>query len=61
MSDPFLLAQLSDPHIGAEWADGDPVAGLAAAVESVRSMGRQPDAVLVSGDLADNATDAEYE
>ena len=37
---PFLLAQLSDPHIGAEWADGDPVAGLAAAVESVRSMSR---------------------
>ncbi len=58
---PFLLAQLSDPHIGAEWADGDPVAGLAAAVESVRSMRQQPDAVLVSGDLADNATDAEYE
>lgn len=61
MSQPFLLAHLSDPHIGAEWADGDPVAGLASAVESIRSMRRQPDAVLVSGDLADNATDAEYE
>ena len=61
MSSPFLLAQLSDPHIGAEWAGGDPVAGLAAAVESVRAMRRQPDAVLVSGDLADNAADAEYE
>src|SRR3954454_24521303 len=61
MSQPFVLAQLSDPHIGAECADGAPVAGLAAAVESVRSMRRQPDAVLVSGDLADNATDAEYE
>lgn len=61
MSQPFLLAQLSDPHLGAEWADGDPAAGLAAAVESVRSLRRAPDAVLVSGDLADNATDAEYE
>jgi len=61
MSDPFLLAQLSDPHIGAEWAGGDPEAGLAGAVESVRSLRRQPDAILVSGDLADNATDAEYE
>jgi Icc protein len=61
MSHPFLLAQLSDPHIGAEWADGDPAAGLAAAVESIRSMRQQPDAVLVSGDLADKATDAEYE
>src|SRR3954452_15927845 len=61
MPRPFLLAQLSDPHIGAEWADRDPVAGLAAAVESVRSMRPRPDAVLVSGDLSDNATDAEYE
>jgi Icc protein len=61
MSGPFLLAQLSDPHIGAEWADADPVAGLAAAVAAVRSMPAQPDAVLVSGDLADHATDGEYE
>jgi Icc protein len=57
---PFLLVQLSDPHLGAEWAGGDPAAGLAAVVESVRSMAQQPDAVLVSGDLADHATDAEY-
>src|SRR5437764_11421197 len=61
MTRPFLLLQLSDPHIGAEWADGDPVAGLAATVESVRALRVRPDAVLVSGDLADHATDAEYE
>lgn len=61
LSHPFLLAQLSDPHIGARWGAGDPIASLAAAVESVHSMRPQPDAVLVSGDLADNATDAEYE
>jgi Icc protein len=61
MNDPLLLAQLSDPHLGAEWGGGDPVARLTAAVESVRSMPRQPDAVLVSGDLADHAADAEYE
>jgi Icc protein len=63
MSPPFLLAHLSDPHIGADWADDDrdPVAGLAAAVDCVRSIGQPPDAVLVSGDLADHATDAEYE
>jgi Icc protein len=63
MSRPFVLAQLSDPHIGADWADtdADPAAGLAAAVDSVRSMRPHPDAVLVSGDLADHATDAEYE
>jgi 3',5'-cyclic-AMP phosphodiesterase len=56
----FLLVQLSDPHIGADWAEGDPTARLAAAVESVRALG-QPDAVLVSGDLADHASDAEYD
>src|SRR3954454_23015231 len=57
MTSPFLIVQLSDPHIGADWADGDPVAALAAAVESVRALRPQPDAVLVTGDLADHATD----
>jgi 3',5'-cyclic-AMP phosphodiesterase len=61
MARPFLLVQLSDPHIGATWAGGDPVAGLTAAVESVRRMPDEPDAVLMSGDLADTAADAEYE
>jgi 3',5'-cyclic AMP phosphodiesterase CpdA len=38
MTQPFLLAQLSDPHIGADWAEADSVAGLAAAVASVRNI-----------------------
>jgi 3',5'-cyclic AMP phosphodiesterase CpdA len=58
---PFLLAHLSDPHIGADWADADSLAGLAKVVDSVRAIRPGPDAVLVSGDLADHATDAEYE
>jgi Icc protein len=57
----FLLVQLSDPHVGATWADGDPVAGLLATVESVRRLPDAPNAVLMSGDLADNAADDEYE
>jgi len=57
----FLLAQLSDPHIGAEWFDDQSVPRFAAAVESVRAVRSQPDAVLLSGDLADHATDEEYE
>jgi hypothetical protein len=61
MTKPFLLVQLSDPHIGATWADGDPVAGLRAAVEAVHRLPDDPDAVLMSGDLADNAADGEYE
>jgi 3',5'-cyclic-AMP phosphodiesterase len=58
---PFLLVQLSDPHIGATWADGDPTAGLRAAIDSVRRLPDSLDAVLMSGDLADNAADGEYE
>ena len=61
MTRPFLLVQLSDPHIGATWADGDPVARLRAGVESVRRLPDAPDAVLMSGDLADNAADGECE
>jgi 3',5'-cyclic-AMP phosphodiesterase len=61
MSRPFLLVQLSDPHIGATWAGGDPVAGLTATVESVLRLPDAPDAVLMSGDLADHAADEEYD
>lgn len=60
MAAPFLIAQLSDPHIGATWAPGaDPVAGLRAAVEAVHAL--DPSIVLVTGDLADHGEDAEYE
>jgi Icc protein len=61
VSRPFLLVQVSDPHVGATWGVGDPVAGLRAAVESVRRLPDAPDAVLMSGDLSDNAADGEYE
>jgi 3',5'-cyclic-AMP phosphodiesterase len=52
--------QLSDPHVGADWSGHDPAAALAAAVESVHALRPAPDAVLVSGDLAEHAADAEY-
>ncbi len=61
MGRPFLLVQVSDFHIGGDWAGEDSLAKLAAAIESVRALRPQPDAVLVTGDLADNAADAEYE
>jgi 3',5'-cyclic-AMP phosphodiesterase len=47
--------------VGADWEGNDPVAALAAAVESVHGLRPRPDAVLVSGDLAENAADAEYD
>jgi Icc protein len=58
---PFVLVQLSDPHVGADWGNGDSVVRLAAAVESVRALEPTPDAVLLSGDAADHALDDEYE
>jgi Icc protein len=57
----FLLAQLSDPHIGADWFDDQSVPRLTATVEAVRAVRPRPDAVLVTGDIADHATDEEYE
>jgi Icc protein len=61
VSKPFLLVQLSDPHVGATWGVGDPAAGLQATVEAVRRLPDPPDAVLMSGDLSDNAADGEYD
>jgi len=56
-----LIVQLSDPHIGATWVEDDPVAALEAAVDTARRVCPSPEAVLVSGDLGDNAADAEYQ
>jgi 3',5'-cyclic-AMP phosphodiesterase len=59
---PYLLVQLSDPHIGATWGgDPDPVEGLRLTVEAVRGLPDAPDAVLMTGDLAEHAADREYE
>ncbi len=60
MTDPFVLVQLSDPHIGAAWSGGDPLASLAAAIAAVRGIRPRPSAILVSGDLAHNGADSEY-
>ena len=61
MSAQTVIVQLSDPHIGADWGnDTDPTAALAAAVGTVLALDLHPAAVLVSGDLADSASAAEY-
>src|SRR4051794_38341758 len=57
----FRLAQISDSHIGASWAGGDPAAGLAATIEEVGRRPARPEGVLIPGDLADNAAAANYE
>ncbi|MBS1678790.1 MAG: phosphodiesterase [Actinobacteria bacterium] len=58
--DLFLLLQISDLHIGADWDGADPDECLLRAVEAILSLPDQPDALLVSGDLADNGTPEEY-
>jgi Icc protein len=57
---PFLLLQISDPHIGANWEGADPDECLLRAVEAILTLADRPDALLVSGDLTQNGTPDEY-
>jgi 3',5'-cyclic AMP phosphodiesterase CpdA len=57
---PFVI-QLSDLHLGAAWPAGDPVRALAAAVAAVNAFPARPEAVLVTGDLAELAAPEAYE
>lgn len=61
MARPFLLLQLSDSHIGATWGDGDPLGRTAATVDHIRRLPDRPDAIVITGDLADNGDPNEYE
>lgn len=58
---PAPTIQISDLHLGAAGAAGDPVAALARAVEAVNAFPTRPEAVLVTGDLTDLATAESYE
>ena len=57
----MILAQLSDPHVLAGPDGRGSASSLAAGVAAVLALRPLPDAVLVSGDLADTASAAEYE
>lgn len=54
----LIVAQLSDPHIGADWGDHDPVPRLAAVVRAAAEL--SPDATIVSGDLTEHDDPEEY-
>ena len=61
MNGRVLIGQLTDPHISC--ADEGSASGeaLKRAVRTMLAVRPRPDAVLVTGDLAEAATDAEYE
>ena len=56
-----LLAQLSDPHLRVGAGDREAADALAAAVRSVLALRPAPDAVVVTGDIANSAAAGEYE
>lgn len=60
MTDPVLLVQLSDLHIGGSENGVDPIPRLEAVIEAVRGLPNRPEAVLVSGDLTDDGAEGGY-
>jgi Icc protein len=56
-----MLAQLSDPHIRVGEDDRGAARALEDAVRAVLELDPAPDAVLLSGDVAEHASAAEYE
>ena len=56
-----MLVQISDPHLRLGPDDQGSAAALAAAVERVLALPTPPDAVLLSGDIADSGSRAEYD
>jgi 3',5'-cyclic-AMP phosphodiesterase len=58
---PFRLAQLTDPHIGADWGGGpDPTTAFTAALDAIAALPDRPDAIVVSGDLTNDGTAEQY-
>jgi 3',5'-cyclic AMP phosphodiesterase CpdA len=59
-AEPFLLLQISDTHLGADWQGVDPDECLLRAVEAILDLPQRADALLISGDLTQNGTPEEY-
>ncbi len=58
---PYAVVQLTDLHMGSSWGE-DPVVAVGRVVAAVRrTLGVAPDAVIVTGDLANTPADREYE
>jgi Icc protein len=62
LSRPFILAQISDPHLGEPPIGGvKPKKALREVIAAIAALPNRVDAILVSGDLAEHAAPAEYE
>ncbi len=57
---PFLLLQISDTHLGADWKGVDPDECLLRAVEAILDLPQRADALVISGDLTQNGAPEEY-
>ncbi|MBV9817881.1 MAG: metallophosphoesterase [Solirubrobacterales bacterium] len=60
MARPFLVAQLTDAHIGADWGAPGAAAALRGCVDALLGMPDRPDALVVTGDLTDAGTAEQY-
>jgi Icc protein len=60
MPRPVLLAQISDMHICERWEGVDPAPRLERVVEAIGSLPNPVDAVVVTGDLTDDGSEANY-
>ena len=57
---PATIVQLTDPHLGADWSP-DPAGALRRALTAItRVLGDPPDALLITGDVANSPLAAEY-
>ena len=61
MAKNFVIAQITDLHIGATWAGDHSIANFASAVAALKRLPLEPDIVLASGDLAEDATAEQYQ
>lgn len=55
-----MLIQLGDLHIGADWVEVDPLTTLSTTIDTIQRLDLPVTGVLALGDLAENASDAEY-
>jgi 3',5'-cyclic-AMP phosphodiesterase len=60
VSDTFILLQLSDSHLGAEWGHVDPLRALDSAIAEIGRLPQVPTAVIFTGDLSDRGDPGDY-